>query len=534
MSYNSNKSITLMSWLSNLGFDKPEISYQSDHQFLTQETLRLNRGRLTNKNVLTINTGVFTGRSPEDRFIVKDAHTENKIWWGDINKPFDSSAFLNLKKKIVKYLDKKHLYIRDAIAGTDKRHQLKLRIVNEFPEHNLFSGNMFINPQEESLTNFKPEWTILHAPEFNADPITDRTRQGNFAIISFSEKMIIIGGTGYTGEIKKGIFSALNFILPTEHDTLPMHCSANIGKDGKTALFFGLSGTGKTTLSADPSRFLIGDDEHGWTEDGSIFNFEGGCYAKVINLSEEKEPDIYRAIRPGALLENIKLDSQNRPIYKDSSITPNTRVSYPINHIDNLALGLGDSPKHIFFLTCDAYGVLPPISKLNPNQAAYHFMSGYTAKVAGTEAGVTEPKAVFSACFGAPFMPLHPAKYAERLKSKMHGQEINVWLINTGWSGGSYGVGSRIPLKYTRIMIENAINGSLENAKHVKDEIFGLSRIETISNIPESILDPKKSWKQPEEYDRISTNLAKKFNKNFEQFKSQSSKDIFLGGPILK
>ena len=534
MSYNSDKTTPLMSWLSKLGFDNPEVSYQSDHQFLTQETVRLKRGRLTHTKVLAINTGTFTGRSPEDRFIVKDTNTENKIWWGDINKPFDTNSFLNLKKKIVSHLKTKHLYIRDAFAGADKRHKIKLRIINEFPEHNLFAGNMFINPQEESLTNFAPEWTILHAPAFKADPKVDKTRQGNFAIISFSEKMIIIGGTGYTGEIKKSIFSVLNFILPTEHNTLPMHCSANIGRDGETALFFGLSGTGKTTLSADPSRFLIGDDEHGWTEDGSIFNFEGGCYAKVINLSEENEPDIYRAIRPGALLENVKLDSEDRPLYEDSSITPNTRVSYPINHIDNLALGLGNSPRHIFFLTCDAYGVLPPISKLNPNQAAYHFMSGYTAKVAGTEAGVTEPKAVFSACFGAPFMPLHPAKYAERLKSKMDGKELNIWLINTGWSGGSYGVGSRIPLNYTRAMIENALSGSLKDAKYIKDEIFGLNRVQSISNIPEDILDPKKSWKNPEEYDKIAINLAKKFNKNFDQFESQSSEDILLGGPILK
>ena len=534
MSYNSDKTTPLMSWLSKLGFDNPEVSYQSDHQFLTQETVRLKRGRLTHTKVLAINTGTFTGRSPEDRFIVKDTNTENKIWWGDINKPFDTNSFLNLKKKIVSHLKTKHLYIRDAFAGADKRHKIKLRIINEFPEHNLFAGNMFINPQEESLTNFAPEWTILHAPAFKADPKVDKTRQGNFAIISFSEKMIIIGGTGYTGEIKKSIFSVLNFILPTEHNTLPMHCSANIGRDGETALFFGLSGTGKTTLSADPSRFLIGDDEHGWTEDGSIFNFEGGCYAKVINLSEENEPDIYRAIRPGALLENVKLDSEDRPLYEDSSITPNTRVSYPINHIDNLALGLGNSPRHIFFLTCDAYGVLPPISKLNPNQAAYHFMSGYTAKVAGTEAGVTEPKAVFSACFGAPFMPLHPAKYAERLKSKMDGKELNIWLINTGWSGGSYGVGSRMPLNYTRAMIENALSGSLKDAKYIKDEIFGLNRVQSISNIPEDILDPKKSWKNPEEYDKIAINLAKKFNKNFEQFESQSSEDILLGGPILK
>ena len=534
MSYLKNDSAALKSWLTELGLNTSKLTYQSDHQFLTKETLRLNRGQLTDENVLAIRTGSFTGRSPEDRFIVKDSLTAGKVWWGDINKPFKEDDFNRLKKQIISHLYNKHLYVRDAFAGSDNRYQISLRIINEFPEHNMFSGNMFIEPSEKELAEFTPQWTILHAPEFQAEPERDGTRKSNFAIISFFEKTIIIGGTGYTGEIKKGIFSALNFILPTEDDTLPMHCSANVGEDGNTALFFGLSGTGKTTLSADPSRLLIGDDEHGWTPDGRIFNFEGGCYAKVINLSEVNEPDIFKAIRPGALLENVILKEGNVPDFKDSSITQNTRVSYPLDHINNLAKELGDTPKNIFFLTCDAYGVLPPISKLNPEQAAYHFISGYTAKVAGTETGITKPKAVFSACFGAPFMPLHPAEYAERLKLKMRDVQMNVWLVNTGWIGGGYGVGSRISLKHTRTMIKNAVNGKISDKEFLKDKVFGLSRVSIIEGVPNKVLDPRESWSDKSAYDLAALNLANKFKENFQQFKSGSSGDILAGGPINK
>jgi phosphoenolpyruvate carboxykinase (ATP) len=351
------------------------------------------------------------------------------------------------------------------------------------------------------------------------------------AILCFSEQTIIIGGTGYTGEIKKGIFSALNFILPTAHATLPMHCSANVGDEGDCALFFGLSGTGKTTLSADPNRNLIGDDEHGWTADGEVFNFEGGCYAKVIDLSESKEPDIWNAIKPCAILENIVMDADGKPNYADASITQNTRVSYPIHHIDRIAPGgTGPSPKNIFFLTADAYGVLPPISKLTEAQAAYHFISGYTAKVAGTEEGITEPVAAFSACFGAPFMPLHPGAYAEMLMEKS--QDVNVWLINTGWVGGAYGTGSRIKLKYTRAMIQAALTGELDDAETIQDKVFGLHRIASCPNVPDHILNPRDSWANVAAYDIQADMLAGKFNANFKAYEAGCSDDILSGSPL--
>jgi phosphoenolpyruvate carboxykinase (ATP) len=374
---------------------------------------------------------------------------------------------------------------------------------------------------------------LLHAPGFQADPSVDGTRQGNFAILCFSEKTILIGGTGYTGEIKKSIFSALNFLLPTHQNTLPMHCSANVGKSGDTALFFGLSGTGKTTLSADPNRKLIGDDEHGWAPDGTVFNFEGGCYAKVIDLSEEKEPDIFRAIRPGALLENIVFhEGTIAPDYTDSSITENTRVSYPIDHIDLIQVpSVGDAPQNIFFLTADAYGVLPAISKLSPEQAAYHFMSGYTAKVAGTEVGITEPSATFSACFGAAFMPLHPAVYAEMLSKKLKDSNIHVWLVNTGWVGGAYGVGERIKLKYTRALITAALDGRLQKESFARDERFGMDFATSCPDVPSEFLTPRASWADGSAYDAQADMLAGKFRANFTKFAEQTPEAIREAGP---
>ena len=361
---------------------------------------------------------------------------------------------------------------------------------------------MFLRPTEAELENFDPEWLIINAPGFMADPKVDGTRQHNFAILNFTKKIALIGGTGYTGEIKKGIFSALNFILPVDKNTMPMHCSANVGKDGETAIFFGLSGTGKTTLSADPERKFIGDDEHGWTAENTVFNFEGGCYAKVINLSEENEPDIYHAIKPGAILENVVMDDNGKVDFEDTSITQNTRVSYPIYHIDNIQEpSIGENPKNIFFLTADAFGVLPPISKLTPGQAAYHFISGYTAKVAGTEEGINEPTPNFSACFGAPFMPLHPTKYAEMLSAKMKAAGVNVWLVNTGWTGGPYGVGSRMKLKYTRAMITAALDGQLDDVNYVKHPIFGLDVPQTCPNVPSEVLNPKETWSNAKAYD---------------------------------
>jgi phosphoenolpyruvate carboxykinase (ATP) len=518
--------------LSISGLDRASFSYQLDPQTLTKLALEMGRGTLTANGVLNIPTGKFTGRSPEDRFIVRDAHTEDLVWWGKVNIPFEADAYRALKARVLDYLNGKNLYVRDAFAGAEPSVQISLRVINEFPEHNLFCYNMFLRLTATELERVNPEWTILHAPGFEADPQRDGTRQGNFAILSFEDKTILIGGTGYTGEMKKGIFSALNFLLPTQHHALPMHCSANLGNDGATALFFGLSGTGKTTLSADPNRQLIGDDEHGWTPDGRIFNFEGGCYAKVIDLTEEKEPDIFRAIRPGALLENVVLDAAGVPDYTSKKITENTRVSYPIDFIDNIVLpSQGPAPKHIFFLTADAYGILPPLSKLTRAQAAYHFMSGYTAKVAGTEAGVTEPKAAFSACFGAPFMPLHPSAYAEMLMRKLEGTDIQVWLVNTGWTGGAYGTGHRISLKNTRRLIQAAMSGELDNAPTATDARFGLARIAACPDVPTDILDPRETWSDKAAYDAGAERLAGLFRDNFAKFEAGTTDEIKAAGP---
>jgi phosphoenolpyruvate carboxykinase (ATP) len=394
---------------------------------------------------------------------------------------------------------------------------------------------MFLRPEREELKNFSPEWTVICVPSFLADPAVDKTRQANFAILDFTKKVALIGGTGYTGEMKKGIFSALNFILPAFKNTLPMHCSANAGDDGDTAIFFGLSGTGKTTLSADPARKLIGDDEHGWTNENTVFNFEGGCYAKVINLTEENEPDIFRAIKKGALLENVVFkEGTNEVDFDDVSITQNTRVSYPIDHIDTIQPNsIGKNPKNIFFLTADSFGILPPISKLTPGQAAYHFISGYTAKVAGTETGVTEPQPNFSACFGAPFMPLHPTKYAEMLTKKMKDADVKVWLINTGWTGGPYGIGSRMKLKYTRAMITAALNGELDDVEYVNNKVFGIAKPQSCPNVPSEILNPRNTWEDKELYDKKALELAQKFKANFEKFASFANDEIISGAPLV-
>lgn len=501
---------------------------------LTEHTLLREQGVLSSTGALAIDTGEFTGRSPKDRFVVCDENTEGSVWWGDVNIKFDPAKFDLLKDKICAYLGNRDVYARDAYACADDNYRLNIRVVNEYPWSNMFAYNMFLRPSEAELENFEPEWTIINAPGFLADPEKDGTRQHNFAIINFTQKMIIIGGTGYTGEIKKGIFSVLNYVLPHERNVLSMHCSANIGnEDHDTAIFFGLSGTGKTTLSADPNRRLIGDDEHGWSTD-SVFNFEGGCYAKTIDLSKEKEPQIWDAIKFGAILENIvfKGEHSSEVDYEDSTKTQNTRVSYPIHHIDNIATpSQGGVPKNIFFLTCDAYGVLPPISKLNSGQAMYHFISGYTAKVAGTEAGITEPQTVFSACFGAPFLPLHPSKYAEMLGKKMEENNVNVWLINTGWSGGAYGTGSRMKLKYTRSMITSALEGDLDNVEFTTHDVFGLQMPNTCPNVPDELLHPKNTWENKAEYDAKANTLAEAFVSNFEQFASGCSAEILAAAP---
>ena len=522
--------------LENYGINNAKVNYQLTPEQLHDITIAKGMGREAYNGALAVNTGEFTGRSPMDRFIVKDDITRDRIWWGPINIPFEADKFDALYNKITAYLDNKEVFVRDCYACADPNYRTDIRVINEYPWSNMFVYNMFLRPTEAELDAFDPEWTVINAPGFMAEAEIDGTRQHNFAIINFSRKTAIVGGTAYTGEIKKGIFSSLNFTLPVFDNTLPMHCSANVGKDGDTSIFFGLSGTGKTTLSADPNRKLIGDDEHGWTAENTIFNFEGGCYAKVINMSRESEPEIYDAIKKGAILENVIMDADGVVDYTDSSITQNTRVSYPIYHIENIQKpSIGHNPKNIFFLTADAFGVLPPISKLNPGQAAYHFISGYTAKVAGTEAGIDEPLPSFSACFGAPFMPLHPTKYAEMLSAKMQEAGVNVWLVNTGWTGGPYGVGNRMKLKYTRAMITAAMDGSLEAANkdnyHIHS-VFGVQQPRTCPNVPDEVLSPRKTWNNDEGYYETAFKLSASFRENFKKFEDMANAEILAGGPL--
>ncbi|TYB79011.1 phosphoenolpyruvate carboxykinase (ATP) [Bizionia myxarmorum] len=521
--------------LENYGIKNAKVQYQLSSEELHNLTLKKGQGVEASSGALAVNTGEFTGRSPKDRFIVKDDITKDRVWWGNINIPFESDAFEKLYNKVTDYLSDKEVFVRDSYACADESYRLNIRVITETPWSNMFAHNMFLRPEESELKDFKPEWTLICVPSFMADPEVDGTRQHNFAILDFTRKIALIGGTGYTGEIKKGIFSALNFILPVFKNTLPMHCSANVGEDGDTAIFFGLSGTGKTTLSADPNRKLIGDDEHGWTNENTVFNFEGGCYAKVINLSRENEPDIFNAIRPGAILENVIMDKDGVVDFEDTTITQNTRVSYPIDHISNIQVpSIGKNPKNIFFLTADAFGVLPPISKLTPGQAAYHFISGYTAKVAGTEAGIDEPLPSFSACFGAPFMPLHPTKYAEMLSKKMQDANVNVWLVNTGWTGGPYGVGTRMKLKYTRAMITAAMDGSLDaanNGEYHEHSIFGVHLPRVCPNVPSEVLSPRSTWNNDEGYYKTANKLAASFQENFAKFEEFANADIMAGAP---
>jgi phosphoenolpyruvate carboxykinase (ATP) len=500
---------------------------------LVQHALQNNEGVLNDTGALMADTGEFTGRSPKDKFCVKDAKTEQTVWWGEVNQPFSSEKFGQLLDKVVAHFAGKKMYVRDAYACADPRYRLNIRVFNETAYHNLFCNNLFLRPTTEELGNFEPEWLIINAPSFKADAVVDGTRQHNFTMIDFTRKIILIGGSAYTGEMKKGIFTVLNYILPQERNTLSMHCSANIGKNGDTAIFFGLSGTGKTTLSADPDRKLIGDDEHGWADD-SVFNFEGGCYAKCVDLTAEKEPQIFGAIKKGALLENTRFIPGTTTVdYANISVTENTRAAYPIHHIDNIAIpSVGKAPENIFFLTADAFGVLPPISKLNVGQAMYSFISGYTAKVAGTEAGVTEPQATFSACFGRVFLPLHPGKYAEMLGAKLKANpNINVWLINTGWTGGAYGVGSRMKLSYTRAMITAALNGELNKVTFEAHPVFGYAMPTSCPNVPENLLNPRNTWADQSAYDGQANKLANMFVKNFEQYAAGVSNEILAAAP---
>jgi phosphoenolpyruvate carboxykinase (ATP) len=499
---------------------------------LIEETIVRGEGFLTDTGALAIDTGEFTGRSPKDKFVVKDEVTKDTVWWGDVNFPYEPAKWEILYNRVTAYLSGKEVYVRDNYACADPAYRLNVRTVTEYPWSNLFANNLFLRPTQEEIMNFVPDWTIINAPGFKADHTIDGTRQHNFTIMNFTKKIILIGGSGYTGEIKKSIFTLLNYILPHEKGVLSMHCSANIGKAGDTAIFFGLSGTGKTTLSADPERGLIGDDEHGWS-DNSVFNFEGGCYAKCVDLTKEKEPQIFDAVKFGALLENIECHENTATVdFFNISKTENTRVSYPIHHISNaVEPSVGGVPKNIFFLTCDAFGVLPPISKLTNGQAMYHFISGYTAKVAGTEMGITEPTTTFSACFGKAFLPLHPTKYAELLGKKLQSNNVNVWLVNTGWTGGAFGTGSRMKLSYTRALITAALNGELDKVKYDTLPVFGLQFPTSCPGVPSEILSPRQTWADKDAYDAKANDLGAKFVKNFEQYSSAANDEIKAAAP---
>ncbi len=519
--------------LADLGINAAVANWNLSPADLVKKTLELGQGVLNDTGALCADTGKFTGRSPKDKFTVKDAITEHSVDWGDVNIPFAPEAFDKLYDKVAAYMGGKELWVRDAYACADPAYRLNVLVVNETPWANLFCNDLFLRPTDSEIATQKHDWLILQAPGFQADPAVDGTRQANFTIVNFTRKVILIGGSAYTGEMKKGIFGVLNFVLPHNHKVLSMHCSANEGKDGDVALFFGLSGTGKTTLSADPDRALIGDDEHGWSEN-SVFNFEGGCYAKCIDLSAEKEPQIFAAIKPGALLENTRFyEGTNTVDYTNASVTENTRAAYPIDFISNCKVpSYGGQPKNIFFLTCDAFGILPPISKLTRAQAMYHFISGYTAKVAGTEVGVTEPQTTFSACFGRVFLPLHPTRYAELLGKKLEADpNVNVWLINTGWSGGAYGTGSRMKLSYTRAMITAAMTGQLDNVAYEAHPVFGVLMPTTVPNVPSEILIPRNTWADKEAYDKKANELAQLFVKNFAKYADQANDEIRSAAP---
>ncbi len=499
---------------------------------LYERALARGEGRLAHMGAFTAVTAPHTGRSPNDKFTVKESATGESIDWGALNVPLSEEHFYVLRDEIIPFLNGQELFVRDARAGAHPGHGLNVRVVTHNAWHNLFAYNMFLRPTGEELAEFQPDFTVLHAPGFLADPERHGTNSGTFIVLNFQERQVVIGGSNYAGEIKKSIFSVLNYMLP-DQGVLPMHCSANVGPDGDTALFFGLSGTGKTTLSADPQRGLIGDDEHGWGEAG-IFNFEGGCYAKTIKLSPEGEPEIYQATKMfGTILENVILDDDTREIdFDDGSITENTRASYPIHYIPNAVVpGLGGHPKNVVFLTADAFGVLPPISKLSPEQAMYHFVSGYTAKVAGTERGITEPKATFSACFGAPFLPRHPGEYAEMLGERLREHGSSVWLVNTGWSGGGYGVGSRMKLSYTRAMVSAALAGELDGVATEADPVFGLQIPAEVACVPAEILTPRTTWADGAEYDAAAEKLASMFKENFGNFEDHVPEDVKEAGP---
>ncbi|MFQ5604732.1 MAG: phosphoenolpyruvate carboxykinase (ATP) [bacterium] len=509
-----------------------KLNWNLSPAVLVEHALKRGEGVMAQNGALIVRTGSRTGRSPADRFIVDEPGSRDTIAWGKVNMPMSEETFDVLFKKVTAYLQNKELFIQDMFVGQNPNYRMPLRVVSEFAWGALFARTLFVRPQsDEELASHQPEFTVLHAPLLTANPELDNTNSEVFVVIHLAKKLVLVGGTHYGGEIKKSIFSVMNYRLPGK-GVFPMHCSANVGSDQDCALFFGLSGTGKTSLSADPDRKLIGDDEHGWGDDG-VFNFEGGCYAKCIKLTLEKEPQIYNAIRFGSIAENVIYDENTRVIdYDAADITENTRATYPIEHIDNaLILGLGNHPQNIMFLTADAFGVLPPISKLTPEMAMYHFLSGYTSKLAGTEAGITEPQSAFSECFGSPFLPLPATRYAEMLGEKMRNHNANVWLVNTGWTGGPYGVGKRMDIIYTRAMVKAALSGALREVEFTPHEIFKVLVPTSCPNVPTEVLNPRNTWSDKDEYERKAKELAKRFQENFKKF-TDASEAVKAAGPV--
>lgn len=520
--------------LNYLGIDTcKEIHRNLSPAALVADAIRNGEGTLADSGALVVRTGKYTGRSPKDRFIVRQDSVNELINWGDVNLPTTEEVFDKLYDQVTNYLKDKKLYVFDGYVGAMKEYSMNIRIVNEYASEALLSTQLFRRfENDEELENFSADFTVIAAPGFKCKGKEDGVNSEAFILMNFDKKIVLIGGSQYGGEIKKSIFSVMNFILPTK-GVFPMHCSANIGENGDTAVFFGLSGTGKTTLSADPDRKLIGDDEHGWCDSG-VFNFEGGCYAKTIRLDKEKEADIYGALRFGALLENVILDEKNRPMFDDDVLTENTRGAYPINYIRNVELsGVGGNPNTVVFLTADAFGVIPPISKLSKEAAMYHFMSGYTSKLAGTERGITEPKATFSACFGEPFMLMKPEVYAKLLGERLVKNNTEAYLVNTGWSGGQYGVGKRMNLTYTRAMVKAATEGLLRNEEFELDNNFNVMIPKAVPGVPSEVLNPRNTWKDKDEYDKKVKELVAQFHKNFEKFKDVSE-DILSAAPGSK
>ena len=527
-----NMSNKFISQIKEFGINPSKVHRNLSVEKLVEIAVQKNEGLVTSTGSLSVKTGKYTGRSPDDRFIVFDDLTHDKIHWGKVNKRIPTETFEKLSQKMKKYVDGKELYIFDGFVGADVENRSSIRVITDHAWQSLFVHQLFIRPSTIELESHEPEFTVMCINDFEAIPEVDDTSSNAFILIDLSKKLVLIGATNYAGEIKKSIFSVMNFILPPK-DVFPMHCSANVGRDGDTVLFFGLSGTGKTSLSADPQRMLIGDDEHGWSDKG-IFNFEGGCYAKCINLKEKHEPQIWNAIKNGAVLENVVINKESlKPDFDDGSLTENTRAAYPLDYIPGAVIpSVGGNPKVIIFLTADAMGVLPPLSKLSKDSAMFHFMSGYTSKLAGTERGVKEPKATFSKCFGAPFMPRPASVYAEMLGEKISRHNTSVYLINTGWSGGPYGVGERIKIEYSRAMVTAALNGSLDIVKFSHNDIFNLDVPTECPNVSSEVLEPRNTWVDKDAYDLSAKKLAQMFVDNFKKFENVSE-EIRLAGPKL-